>query len=1637
VAELSKAIARLMQERERDPYAPEIGDPKTRALIDLVRGNVAPGERSFADVFARHWCDRCGEAWLASGRPSDLAAAVVMAFRFLAERSQDEVRVSVVDPDLTPGGWEMGGTVVHTLTQDRPFIVDTVRETLRAAGCTVLRLYHPIFSVERDARGGITGLAPGGHVGRQESLIHAEIERVAQPDLVAERLRENLTDLHHATEDYQAMRARAAELAELLRVRTLPTPWNEDAEEVAALLDWLRGKSFVFLGYREYQFSGQGLERAAVVRPGRGLGLLRNEGRSSYAQPRVLSNDLRRRLNEPPLLIVSKTNATSTVHRRAHMDYIGVKEVDSVGVVVGERRFIGLFTAKAYQEEPTDVPLLRGKLAQIVAAEGAIEESHDHKAIVTTFNTIPKVELLATPVPDLHTEIRTILSAEDISGREGSEVVVVQRPDTIGRGVFVVVIVPRERFSEELYRLTEARLALMLSATAVLEQRLVRHEASSQVRMHFYFAAPVDSVGTVPTSELRARIAGLLRTWDDRLRDELLSHFPRQRARELADRYGEALSGAYKSSTDVAIAARDIGALEALAATRLPQVEILNDEADRRFSTIRFYLLDEDLVLSDFLPVLENLGLRVFAQDAMTVPLAGIGTARVHAFQVQDALGLRLDVDATAPLLVPALVNLHAGRADNDPLNALILRAGIDWRAVDLLRTYGHYAVQIGVAASRTALFEVLTQYSEPARLLWSYFEHKFDPLKPTAPADRLQRGLPEIERQFVASLENVESVAADRILRAVFAVVAATVRTTFFIARSSAVRGEPNETGVTSERPTIAIKLDCEQIPSLPKPHPRFEIFVHAAHVEGVHLRSARVARGGIRLSDRPDDFRTEVLGLMQTQTIKNAVIVPAGAKGGFVIKRKPGAALLPAQIVAGYRTFISALLDLTDNIAQGRLSPPPGLLTYDESDPYLVVAADKGTASFSDTANEIAKQRQFWLGDAFASGGTQGYDHKKEGITARGAWECVKEHFRALGRDAEREPITVIGIGDMSGDVFGNGMLLSRRLLLRAAFNHAHVFVDPNPDAARSYTERERLFYLPRSAWTDYAPAALGPGGGIYPRNAKRVPLSPDARAMLGFEGPDPSGEEVVRAILRLDADLLWNGGIGTYVKASEEKHPEAGDPANDAVRIDASELRVKVVGEGGNLGFTQRARVEFAMRGGRINTDAIDNSAGVDMSDHEVNLKIALAGAVEGGQIRPVERDQVLRDLTGEVAQRVLDHNLRQARVLGFDQRRSQTQVAEYRELIAQLEHDGGLDRMLQRLPDRQALRERRGLMLGLTRPELAVLLAHVKLYLQRQLLQSALPDDPHFESGLRAYFPDSFNLRFGQGVRSHRLRREIIAVELSNRLVDTAGMTFAARIARDSGADVVGIARMWTVATNVGGWLDVHQDLVGADPLLPATAVAQGWEILVTALERAVKWFLETQPIDTDCADLIATFASPVMEVLELLPEVMAPAMLDVRQTALDELGRHGTPRVLAERLLAQERLADALEISNLAAEVGLTRRLTAEVYYRVAELVDLEWIRTALESVTAEDRWEQRAVESLHAGLNGARRELTREVLACGTTVEQCLAEYAAINDGGIKRLAGLVDDVKSARTPSLAAFLVVIGELNRLARPNP
>ena len=1620
VAELHKAIVQLMQEQRERP-AESVDPPLLRELLAQVFADGA-AEDPLLEAFTRQlW----GKSDLPAASAEEIAAFAAMtrnAFRFVRDRGLQRMAVRVYRPTLEAYGWESPDAVVETVLDDRPFIVDTLRDAIQAAGGEIRRLLHPILGVRRDARGLLTDLGPPDTPAHRESFFHCEVANLAASAALEAALTERLTDVVLITNDYQAMRERVAELAAELRARPLPAGWDDEREEIAGFLDWLGQKSFVYLGYREYDLAAHGATQRATVHPGSGLGLLRREERSRYRSAQPLAADLWQRLREPPVLIVSKTGASSPVHRTAPMDYIAVKRVDASGTVTGERRLLGLFTSKAHHEDTTGIPLLRRRLQTVLEQEGAVEDSHDYKDLEAVFNSFPKEELLASRTNDIRAAVRAVVTAEgQVTVR------VLCHPDAFRRGLFVTVIVPRRRFSTELHRQISRDLLARLEATS-LHQHLALDERTV-ARLHYYVAVPSEILQHPPLDTLERELNDRLRSWEDALREQIARALPSAEADRTASKYLRVFPSAYRAATDVVDAVRDIRCLE-LVTAHGAQYELHGEvRGEPGLSALKLYLAGERLILSEFIPELENLGLRVFGQDFTDLVVPDLGGVRIHTFFVEDAArGGPLKEARAAPLLLPALRAVRTGQVENDPLNRLVLSAGLEWRAVDLLRTYVEYGRQSGLA-SRPLLIEALVTNPQSAKDLWAFFAAKFDPAASVgSPAERLRGPVAEAEAAFRASVDAVESLAHDRVLRALGASVAATVRTTFY---------RPPSEGPWD--PAIAIKIESSRVPHLMPPRPAYEVYVHGLRMEGIHVRAGRVARGGIRSSDRPDDFRSEILGLMKTQVVKNAVIVPVGAKGGFVItRRRDERQAVPEQIERAYGTLIASLLSLTDNLEHGSVVFPPGQVIYDGPDPYLVVAADKGTATFSDLANRIAARHQFWLGDAFASGGAQGYDHKKLGITARGAWESVRQHFREMGRDPEREPLTVIGIGDMSGDVFGNGLLRSRTVQLRAAFDHLHIFLDPAPDPERSYAERERLFHLPSSSWSDYDPGRLSAGGGVFLRSAKSIALSEPARALLGIAHAAPSGEEVVRAILQMEADLLWHGGIGTYVKASDEPHANVGDPSNDAVRVNAADLRVRVVAEGGNLGFTQRARVEFALAGGRINTDAIDNSAGVDLSDHEVNLKIALQGPVQNREISLVERNALLADLTDEVCAQVLAHNRRQAFLLTRDQLRSRTELLAFRDLVVSLESEASFDRQREGLPTREELRARRGSYLGLTRPELAVLLAHTKLHLQAQLLHSSLIDDAPLEGYLRAYFPRLITERFPHAIRQHSLRREITAVELANRVIDDMGMTFLVRVVRDTGRPLVDVVRGWVAAVAISGSDGVLRQLETASTGLTLEVETNAYALHETAIEQATKWIVEMQSPSATLRHTIERFLPRARQLVAQWPDHLDDEPSARYEAAVARLVEHRVPDALAEALTRLTAIVDVLEISSLAEELGAELPIISHAYFRTAALLDLDWVRRSLSALGgADDRWQRRAAEGLLEGLLHARRELTRQVLAGGegrADVDERVSRYAETHRAELDGLLSLINDLKATPQPPLAALVVVMRALGRLAR---
>ncbi|MDX6355771.1 MAG: glutamate dehydrogenase, partial [Streptomyces sp.] len=1369
--------------------------------------------------------------------PVDVLGAALSHYRLAEVRPQGTATVRVHTPTVEENGWQCSHTVVEVVTDDMPFLVDSVTNALTQANRAIHVVVHPQFQVRRDVTGKlleVVGSAacaapedgPLSHDALTESWIHVEIDRETdRADLreITADLRRVLSDVRETVEDWTKMRQAALSIAEELASSPPPLPEQETAE-AWELMRWLCDDHFTFLGYREYELmtqpdsgesgsgaGGDGEEDVLVAVPGTGLGILRSDpvhphadsthpghpGHPNSPSFSRLPADARAKAREQKLLILTKANSRSTVHRPSYLDYVGVKRFDAEGNVIGERRFLGLFSSAAYTESVRRVPVVRRKVEEVLEGAGFSPEGHDGRDLLQILETYPRDELFQTPADELRSIVTSVLYLQ-----ERRKLRLFLRQDEYGRYYSALVYLPRDRYT------TAVRLRL----TNILQEELDGHSAdytawnteSVLSRLHFVVrvdpGTPLPELTDADVERIENRLSDATRSWTDTFGEALTAECGEERAAELSRRYAQAFPDGYRADFTPRSAVADLQHIESLGVDdfTLSLYEPIGAAAgERRF---KIYRTGAPVSLSAVLPVLQRLGVEVVDERPYELRRTDNSRAWVYDF------GLRLDPglgglgDDARERFQAAFAATWTDRAENDGFNSLVLRAGLDWRQAMVLRAYAKYLRQAGSTFSQDYMEDTLRNNVHTTRLLVNLFQARLSPDHQRAGSELTDGILEELD----GALDQVASLDEDRILRAFLTLIKATLRTNYFQRDSE---GRPHA--------YLSMKFDPQAIPDLPAPRPAYEIWVYSPRVEGVHLRFGKVARGGLRWSDRREDFRTEVLGLVKAQMVKNTVIVPVGAKGGFVGKRLPDPAAdrdaWLAEGITSYKTFISGLLDITDNLVGGEVVPPRDVVRHDGDDTYLVVAADKGTAAFSDIANEVAVSYGFWLGDAFASGGSVGYDHKKMAITSSGAWESVKRHFRETGHNTQEEDFTVVGIGDMSGDVFGNGMLLSEHIRLVAAFDHRHIFLDPKPNAATSYAERRRVFELPRSSWADYNTSLISSGGGVFPRTAKAIPLNAQVRAALGLDhaAAKITPAELMKAILQAPVDLLWNGGIGTYVKASTESQADVGDKANDAIRIDGSELRVKVVGEGGNLGFTQLGRIEFARSGGpdgtggRINTDAIDNSAGVDASDHEVNIKILLNSVVAGGDLTVKQRNKLLAEMTHEVGDLVLRNNYAQNVALSNSMAQSSSLLHAHQRFIRRLVRDRHLDRGLEFLPTDRQIRERLAAGQGLTQPEIAVILAYAKITVADELIHTDLPDDPYLRSLLHAYFPVPLRERFAEQIGQHALHREIVTTVLVNDTVNSAGTTFLHRFREEIGATTEEIVRAHAAARAIFG------------------------------------------------------------------------------------------------------------------------------------------------------------------------------------------------------------------------------------------
>ncbi|HET6753128.1 MAG TPA: NAD-glutamate dehydrogenase [Jiangellaceae bacterium] len=1575
--------------RPEDAKAEVIEHAASRARERLEAPEAEAVER-FVTLYYEH----AGPEDVVDVDPADLYGAALAHYRFGQLREAGTAVARVYTPRVADHGWQSTHTAVEVVTDDMPFIVDSVHMELSRHGLGIHRLVHPI----------VDGV----------SYVHVEVDRQSDPEVddeVERDLLRVLGDARAAVEDWQPMVTAMRRIADGLRTDPPPVDADELAE-IDAFLRWLADGSFTFLGYREYDLVTRDGDDAIVAVPGTGLGILRqHEGAGASEAFTKLPPEIRRLARERNPLVVTKANTLATVHRPSYLDYIGVKRFDAAGEVTGERRFLGLFTQGFYNSSPTGIPLLRRKVQLLIDRAGLPPGGHDEKDLAAILETYPRDELLQVDDGELYDTALGILHLQ-----ERKRVRLFPRRDRFGRFFSCLVFLPRERYN------TDTRVELQRILVEAFHGERIEHQArvSASVLARLHFVVHVDPADqpAVDLARLEERLAAAVRNWSDDLHDSLVDEHGEERGVARYRRYREAFRAGYRADNLPRVAVDDIERLEALGDDDIGMHLYRPLEESRGAARFKLYRSGRPVLVSDVLPLLENLGVRVADQRPHTIRPEGSDPTWIYDFGVQcEEFG---DLDLTAPLFQEAFARVWRGDMENDGFNRLVLLARLPWRDVTVLRAYTKYLRQAGTRFSPDYVEAAVAAHPDIATLLVTLFHVRFDP---GAGDDRDARAA-ELVAQIEAALDDVASLDEDRILRSLLAIVRATLRTTFFQAAMSGAGPKAH----------LSLKLDPRSLPDLPLPRPMYEIFVYAPSVEGVHLRGGPVARGGIRSSDRRQDFRTEILGLMKAQMVKNAVIVPVGAKGGFVVKQPPAErSRLAAEVERCYRTFISGLLDLTDNRRGAEVVPPPDVVRYDGDDPYLVVAADKGTAAFSDIANEVAAGYGFWLGDAFASGGSAGYDHKKMGITARGAWESVKRHFRDLGIDVATTAVTAIGIGDMSGDVFGNGMLLSRHLKLVAAFNHLHVFVDPDPDPEASFHERQRLFELPRSTWADYDAALLSRGGGVYPRSAKSIAVTPEVRGVLGL---DPGVEalppnDLIRAILRAPVDLLWNGGIGTYVKASSETHADVGDKANDGVRVDATDLRCRVVGEGGNLGFTQQARIQLARAGGRINTDAIDNSAGVDCSDHEVNIKILVDAVVADGDLTRKQRDALLAGMTDEVAALVLADNEGQTQALANAVAQAASLVDVHARYTRWLEQEGSLDRAVEFLPTDEEYVERKAHGEGLTAPEFAVLLAYTKNTLEQRLLESDMPDDPFLTRELVRYFPSTLRERFASEIEHHRLRRQIVATTVVSDMVDRQGITYAYRLADETGAHLADTARAFVVAREVFDMAALWSAVRALDNVVPAAAqtrlLLEGRKLV----ERATRWLLRHRRAPIDVSATVARLAPGAEAVAALLPGVLSPDGHRVHRALAAELVGDGVPGELAGRVAGFEELFSALDIVDVANARNHPVDAVAATYFSLEDRLELRWLRDRVNELPRDNRWQTLARLALRDDLYGQIRDITAEALVCDGS-DRWLDRKAA----AVARVRQVLADIRAAGTFDLATLSVALRETQALVTPD-
>jgi len=1595
-------------------------------LSDLIRERFDRSDAARTDNlldFSRHFYAAAPIQELQRKRIDDLYGMTVGLWHFLRVLPEHKPRIRVFNPRFEDQGWQSTHTVVEVLAPDCAFLVDTVMMEVVRRGVSIHSVMNNVLRVQRNAQGEMVSFdfnirgAEGEEldVTDKEALIHIEIDRLPDDALVGDitlSLQEALRELSCAVDDFAVMQARTFELRdELLELEN--NLGEASLQEVKGFLAWLVQNHFTFLAMQEYKVQDQQGTPHLVAVPETGLGVARICSRLDLLEP-----DGGPLVHDDKLIVFGKSGSRSRWHRPVYMDFIGIRKCDEQGRVIGEYRWLGLYTSLVFNNSPRNFPIIGHKLRQVIIGSGLEPTGHDGKRLMQILETFPREELFQTSTEEL---LKTAVGILHIQERRRLRLFA--RRGHFGRFLSFLIYTPRDGYSTVQ---REAFQKVLYEYVDVEDMEFNTYFTESTLaRLYIVLKVKADSALDFDVKEVERRLIELARSWADRLYETLIESVGEDRAGMMQSAYADAFSLSYREEFSTRTAVTDIDHIERLNPEHPLEVSFYRSlEDDARALRFKLYRLDKNIPLSDVLPMLEHLGLRVLSGRPYRVQKQGTATIWVYDFSVRYFGDAIIDVEKMKSKFQDAFISTWYGLAENDSFNRLVLSVGLDWREVAMLRAYARYFKQTGFAFSQTYIKDALVNHPEVTRLLVDFFELRFalnQTASETAEGDLCNRILEQLEQ--VASLDE------DRILRRYLDMIKGSLRTNFY-----------QRDAAGNAKPYISIKLSPKSIPDLPRPLPVYEIFVYSPQVEGVHLRGGKVARGGLRWSDRREDFRTEVLGLVKAQQVKNAVIVPVGAKGGFYPKQlsKTGSRdEFMAQGIESYKTFVRGLLDITDNLQGSEVVPPQGVVRKDEDDPYLVVAADKGTATFSDIANSLSAEYGFWLGDAFASGGSVGYDHKKMGITARGAWVSVQRHFRELGINVQTTPVTLIGIGDMSGDVFGNGLLQSRTLQLVAAFNHLHVFIDPNPDPETGFKERERLFNLPRSSWSDYNADLISAGGGVFSRAAKSIRISQQMKDRFDIKVDALTPTELISALLTAPVDLIWNGGIGTYIKSSKELNSDVGDKANDGLRVNGCDIRARVIGEGGNLGMTQLGRIEYGLNGGLSNTDFIDNAGGVDCSDHEVNIKILLNDVVQNGDMTMKQRNELLVQMTDEVAALVLNHNYRQTQALSVARSETIYRMGEYQRYIHALVAEGKLDRELEYIPGDEELHERIVSGKGLMRPELATLLSYTKAILKDELTHSNMPDDDDICHEIERGFPHLLVEKFRDAVYAHKLRREIVATQVASSMVDFMGITFVHRMKDASGASLPDIARAFIVARDVFDLEKWWHQIEELDYRIEASEQIEMMRMLIRLMRRATRWFLRNNRCGVNVHESIARFRNGVQAVIDSFPAVLSGPRREVWERRHNRYVEKGVPSTLATFIAGADSLLPVLGIIQAAELTGHPVAEVAATYFAVGSHLDLYWFNEEINALNIENHWQALAREAYRDDLDWQQRTLTVGVLqlaADAHTVEDRVAVWAEAHNTMITRWKSMLSEFHAMDVKEFSMYGVALRELMDLAQ---